>query len=109
MNNDQSKRFTDRAARTASEAADSARGAQDGYSAIVNGIRDFNFRLMEMAHANTLAALDFSRDVSSGKGPTEAAALWSSYARQQFETLTEQSKELTALAQRVSVQQARSR
>ena len=33
--------------------------------------------------------------------PTEAAAVWSSHARKNFDTLTEQSKQLTALAQRV--------
>jgi hypothetical protein len=40
-------------------------------------------------------ALGRARDVSTAKGPSEAAVLWSSQFRQQFETLSEQSKELT--------------
>jgi hypothetical protein len=35
-----------------------------------------------------------------------AAALWSSHTKKQFETLTEQSKELTALAQRIATSSA---
>jgi len=61
---------------------------------------------MEMAQLKTVAALDFSREMSTAKGPAEAASLWSSHAQRQFETLTEQSKELTALAQRIATSSA---
>jgi hypothetical protein len=59
-----------------------------------------------MAQLNTVAALDFAREMSTAKGPADAAALWSSHAQKQFETLTEQSKELTALAQRIATSSA---
>ena len=55
---------------------------------------------------NTVAALDFAREMSTAKGPADAAARWSSHAQKQFDTLTEQSKELTALAQRVATSSA---
>jgi phasin len=103
------KKFADRTGRVAREAFDkgsaaaeeTAKGAQESYSAVAEGFRDFNIRLMEMAQRNTLAAFDFAREMSAARGPAEVAELWSSHARKQFETLTEQSKELTELAQRV--------
>ena len=79
---------------------------QQSLSAVAEGIRDFNIRLMEMAQLNTVAALDFAREMSTAKGPADAAARWSSHAQKQFDTLTEQSKELTALAQRVATSSA---
>ena len=110
----ENKNFADKTARAAREtlekgtaaAEESARGAQQSFSAVAEGIRDFNVRLMEMAQLNTVAALDFAREMSTAKGPGEAAALWSSHTKKQFETLTEQSKELTALAQRIATSSA---
>jgi hypothetical protein len=114
MSDDQGKRFADRAARTVSNAVEksnaaateSARGAEQSYFAAAEGIRDFHVKLIEMAHANTLAALQLVGGISAANGPSESAALWLSYVRQQFETLTDQSKELTALAQRIATSSA---
>jgi phasin len=110
----ETRKFADRAAQTGREtfaksraaAEQSVRGAQESFSAVAEAIRDFNVRLMEMAQHNTIAALDFAREMSTAKGPADAAALWSSHAKRQFETLTEQTKELTALAQRVATSSA---
>jgi hypothetical protein len=118
MIEDQARRIADRTARTAREAVEkgsaaaeesareSARGAEQSYLAAADGFRDFNVRLIEMAHTNTLAALDSVREISTARGPSEAASLWSSLAQKQFETLTEQAKELTALAQRIATSSA---
>ena len=35
---------------------------------MAEGIRDFNVRLMEMAQLNTVAALDFAREMSKRRG-----------------------------------------
>jgi hypothetical protein len=110
----ENKNFADKTARAARETFEkgsaatqqSARGAQESFSAVAEGIRDFNVRLMEMAQLNTVAALDFAREMSTAKGPADAAALWSSHAQKQFETLTGQSKELAALAQRIATSSA---
>jgi hypothetical protein len=83
MSEDQARRFADRTARVAREAvekgsavaAESARDAEQSYFATADGIRDFNVRLIEMAHANTLAALDSVREISTAKGPSEAASV----------------------------------
>jgi len=111
---DQSKQFADKSARMVREnlekgiaaAEQSARGVEQGYSAAAESIRDFNVRLIEMAHANATAALEFAQQISTAKGPSEAMELWSSQARKQFETLSEQSKELTALAQKIATSSA---
>ena len=110
----ENKNIADKTARAARETFEkasaatrqSARGAEQSFSAVAEGIRDINVRLMEMAQLNTVAALVFVREMSTAKGPTEVASLWSSHAQRQFETLTEQSKELTALAQRIATSSA---
>lgn len=114
MSADQTRAFADRTAKTAREtfekgsavAEDTARGAEQSYFAAAEGMRDFNLRLIEMVYANTIAALDLAREISTAKGPSEATALWSSHAQKQFERLTDQSKELTALAQRIATSSA---
>ena len=52
---------------------------------------------MEMAQLNTVAAMNFAREMSTAKGPAEAAAFGRRMLnKRQFETLTEQSKETGA-------------
>jgi phasin len=114
MSADQGKQFVDKSARMVREniekgvaaAEESAKGIEQGYSAAAECLRDFNVRLVEMAQANTTTALEFARQISTAKGPSEAIELWSSLARKQFETLTEQSKELAALGQKVAAASA---
>jgi hypothetical protein len=50
--------------------------------------------------------MDFAREMSSAKDPSAAAALWSSHLRQHLETLADQSRELTTLAQRIATSSA---
>jgi phasin len=114
MNEDQGKRFAEKSARMTREslekgvaaAEETARSIEQGYSAAAESIRDFNVKLIEMAHANAMAALDFAQQISTAKGPSEAIELWSSYARRHFETLTDQSKELTAHGQKIATSSA---
>jgi len=86
-------------------AEETARSIEQGHSAAAESIRDFNLRLIEMAHANAVATLDFAQ-ISTVKGPSEAIELWSLQARKQFETLADQSKELTALGQKIATSSA---
>ena len=114
MNEDQAKRFADKSAgitrksleKGVAAAEETARSIEQGYSAAAESIRDFNLRLIEMAHANAVATLDFARQISTVKGPSEAIELWSLQARKQFETLADQSKELTALGQKIATSSA---
>jgi phasin len=110
MNAHQGKDFVDKSARMVREnlekgvaaAEESAKGIEQGYSAAVESLRDFNVKLIEMTQANATAAFEFARQISTAKGPSEAIELWSSQARKQFETLTTQSKELAALGQKIA-------
>jgi phasin len=110
MSADQGKEFVDKSAKMVRQnvekgiaaAEESAKAIEQGYSAAAESLRDFNVKLIEMAQANTAAAMEFARQISAAKGPSEAIELWSLLARKQFETLTAQSKELTALGQKIA-------
>jgi hypothetical protein len=96
--NKHDRRLADRAA-VQQEVSISAMG--NGYFATAEAIRDFNMKLMEMAQHNMMATLKFAQEVATAKGPPEAAAMWSAHARKSFETLTDQSNQLTGLAQKI--------
>jgi hypothetical protein len=63
--------------------------------------RQYNTKVIEFANANTEAA--FAQKLSGVKSPTEFIELSTDHSRKQFETLTEQTKELAALAQNVTL------
>jgi phasin len=74
---------------------------KNSYSTAVKGMQDYNNKIIEFTHANTNAAFDFVQRMSGVKSPSEFLELWTEHARKQVETLTEQSKQLAALAQKV--------
>ncbi len=65
-------------------------------------MQDYNNKIIEFTHANTSAAFDFVQKMSGVKSPSEFLELWTEHARKQVETLTEQSKQLATLAQKVT-------
>jgi phasin len=75
---------------------------KNSYSTAVKGMQEYNNRIIEFAHANTNAAFDFVQKLSGVKSPTAFVELWTEHARKQVETLTEQSKQLAALGQKVT-------
>jgi hypothetical protein len=105
----QARRFADKTTATVRDtmrqgsaaAEEMTQVARQGFFAAAAAVGDFNVKLTQMARGNAMAALNFAQQVANAKGPAEVATLWSSYARERFETLTDQSGELTALAQRV--------
>ena len=76
---------------------------QNCYSAAVKGMQDYNNKLLEFTHANTKAAFDFAQRMSGVKSPSEFVELSTEHAQQQLTTLTEQTKELAALAQQMTL------
>jgi phasin len=74
---------------------------QDCFLAAVKGVQDYNNKLIEFTHANTKAAFDFAQRMSGVKSPAEFVELSTEHAQQQLTTLTEQTKQLAALAQQV--------
>jgi phasin len=76
---------------------------KESYSTAVNGAQDYNNKLLEFAQTNANTAFEFAKRLLDAKSPSEFVELSTERARQQFETLTEQTKELAALAQKVAL------
>ena len=76
---------------------------KNSYSTAVKGAQGYNNKVIEFAQANTKAALDFVQKLSGVKSPSDFIELSTDHSREQFETLTEQTKGLAALAQKVTL------
>ena len=88
-------------------AAEDATGALEGtVSAAAKGTADYNRKVIEVARANANAAFDYARALLDAKSMTDVAELSSTHAHKQFEALSQQTKDLTALAQRLAVETA---
>ena len=72
----------------------------------LESIRDFNLKMIDMAHANIEAFFGLARQLATAKAPSDIAELWTAHCRKQFETLTEQTKALTALGQKTAAESA---
>ena len=72
-------------------------------STAVKGAQDYNNKLIEFTQANTKAAFDFAQRMSGVKSPSEFVELSTELSQQQFATLTEQTKQLAALVQQVTL------
>ncbi len=76
------------------------------YSTATKGASDYGLKMIEATRTNTNAAFDFFGELITAKSPSEVIELSSAHARKQFEALTQQSKELGALAQKVATETA---
>jgi phasin len=76
---------------------------KNSYWTAVKGVEDYNSKFIEFARANANAAFDFIQKISGVKSPTAFIELWTEHARKQVETLTEQTKELAALANKTTL------
>ena len=79
---------------------------EDTYTTAAKGLTAYNLKLIEAARSNTNAAFDFAGALIGAKSLSEAVELSSTHARKQFETCSEQTKELSKLAQKVAVDTA---
>src|ERR1700719_4524228 len=76
------------------------------YSTATKGASDYGLKVIEAARVNSNAAFDFAGELMAAKTLSEMVELSSTHARKQFEALTQQSKELSALAQKVATETA---
>jgi phasin len=83
--------------------AETADLIKNSVSTAVKGAQDYNNKVIEFAQANTKAALDFVQKLSGVNSPSDFVQLATDHSRKQFEILTEQTKELTALAHKVTL------
>ncbi len=79
---------------------------EDTYTTAMKGTVDYNLKLIEAARANANAAFDLAGELLAVKSLSEVVELTTAHARKQFEALTEQSKELTAAAQKLATDTA---
>jgi phasin len=98
--NSQAKETYEKMNGATTEAADLIKNS---FSTTIKGLQDYDNTVIEFTHLNTYAAFDFVQKMSSVKSPSEFLELWTEHARKQVEKLTEQTKQLAALAQNVSL------
>jgi phasin len=87
-------------------AEQTARSIEQSYSTTVENMRDYNLKIIDMAHANTEAAFEFVRQFATAKTPSDFMELWTSHTRKQFEMFSEQAQDLTALGQKIAGESA---
>ena len=76
---------------------------KNSYSTALKGAQDYNTKFIEFSQTNTEAAFAFAHKLSGVKSPSDFFELSTEHSRKQIETLTEQTKELAALAQKVTL------
>ncbi len=58
--------------------------------------------MLDMAHDNTVAGFDLARELASVQTPSEFVEVWNARAREAYDTFSEQTKELSELAQKAA-------
>jgi phasin len=96
----QAREAVDKMSAATSEAAGAV---QSSYSLALEGVQDYTKKWIEFAQVNTQATMDFYQKLSGVKSPSEFMELSTAHAQKQLTTLTEQTKELGELAQRVTL------
>lgn len=86
--------------RTAAEQATDV--VEDTYLNATRGTAEFNLKALEALRENVNSGFDFARNLLAAKSLSEAVELSASHMRQQFEALSAQAKEFSALAQKVA-------
>src|ERR1700731_663010 len=92
----QVKRTFDRAG---AATAEEARRAEHSALTAFNGVREFYVKMLEMAQENTVSGFDLVRELASVQSPSELVEIWNARAREAYDTFSQQSKELSDLAQ----------
>jgi len=104
---DKSRKIANEALEKGKAAAEqTARSVEQSYTATVENMRDYSLKMIDMAQANADAVFELTRRLASVKAPSDIAELWTAHAKKQFETLTEQTKELSALGQKIAGESA---
>ena len=88
-------------------AAEEATGLlEDTYATATKGAADYALKVIAVSRENANAAFDFAVELLGAKTFSEMIELSSAHARKQFEAMSEQTKELASLAQKVATETA---
>jgi phasin len=86
-------------------AAEEATGVlEDTYATASKGAADYALKVIEMTRENSNATFDFAVELLGAKTFSDVIELSSAHARKQFETMSEQTKELATLLQKVATE-----
>jgi len=99
----QAKQTYEKMKSAAEEATDMLEGT---YTTATKGVSDYGLKLIEAARENTNSAFDFATRLMAVKSLSEAVELSVAHTRRQYETVTAQTKELAAMAQKVAADTA---
>jgi phasin len=99
----QAKETYERMKSAAEEATDLL---EDTYATATKGVSDYGLKVIEAARENTNAAFDFATQLMTVKSLSEIVELSTAHARRHFETVTAQSRDLLAIAQKAAADTA---
>jgi phasin len=77
---------------------------EETYATATKGASDLSLKLIEAARENTNAAFDFAAEIMTVKSLSDVVELSTRHTRKQYEAVAAQTKELTAIAQKVAVE-----
>lgn len=89
-------------AKAEEQAKEAAGAVGDSILIASKSLQAFSAKALDAYRANTAASLDYVQALANVRTLSEAIALQSEHLRKQYETLTTQAKELSALAQQVA-------
>jgi phasin len=75
-------------------------------STALRGIQDYSGKVVEFTQSNAKSHVEFLQRLAGVKSPSEFLELSTEQARNQLEKMAEQARELTALAQQVTIASA---
>ena len=93
-------------AKMSAATAEASSVMQNAGATAAQGIKDGNAKVIEFARTNSNAAFDYASELLGVKSPSEFIKVSTEQARRQFEVLSEQTKELTTLSQKVMLETA---
>ena len=76
------------------------------YATVAKGATEYNRKLIEFARINTRAAFDYAQRLLGVKSPSEFIELAAAHVRKQFDIVSAQNNELSALAQETATKAA---
>lgn len=74
------------------------------YASATKGAADYQGKLIDIARTNANSAFDVAEKLIGVKTPSEVLAIWTGFARGQYETFTSQARELAELGQKVATE-----
>src|SRR5262245_35796220 len=87
--------------RSGAAVAEEAPWAEQNASTAVNGMRECYLKVLGMAQENADAGFDLARELASVQTPSQFIEVWNAWARGAYNAFSEQTKELSALAQKI--------